>query len=78
MTKTILIIPDIASISMGKAGLRNLALQLHQVLKPENIFVGTITISGWISPESQTHTPAMLAKKFWDLNQARNQVEIIY
>ena len=70
--------PDMASISMGKAGLRNLALQLHQVLKPENIFVGTITISGWISPESQTHTPAMLAKKFWDLNQARNPVEIIY
>lgn len=70
--------PAMASISLGKAGLRNLALQLHQVLQPENIFVGTITISGGISPDSETHSPTILANKFWDLNEARNPVEIIY
>jgi NADP-dependent 3-hydroxy acid dehydrogenase YdfG len=69
---------DMASISLGKAGIRNLALQLNQALKAANIFVGTVTISGWIRPESETHSPKILAQKFWDLNQARNQVEIIY
>jgi len=40
---------DMASISLGKAGIRNLALQLYEVLKGDNIFVGTVTISGGIS-----------------------------
>lgn len=69
---------DMASISLGKAGIRNLALQLHETLKSDNIFVGTVTISGWINPDSETHSPKILAQKFWDLNEARNQVEIIY
>lgn len=69
---------DMASISLGKAGIRNLALQLHETLKSENIFVGTVAISGWINPDSETHSPKRLAQKFWDLNQARNEVEIIY
>jgi short-subunit dehydrogenase len=70
--------PDMASISLGKAGIRNLALQLHEVLKPQNIFVGTVTISGWINSESETHSPKILAEKFWELNEARNTVEIVY
>lgn len=70
--------PDMASISMGKAGIRNLALQLHEVLKPQNIFVGTVTIAGWINPESETHSPKIIAEKFWELNEARNQVEMLY
>jgi NADP-dependent 3-hydroxy acid dehydrogenase YdfG len=69
---------DMASISLGKAGIRNLALQLHETLKKDHIFVGTVTISGGINPDSETHSPKILAQKFWDLNQARNQVEIIY
>lgn len=70
--------PDMASISLGKAGIRNLALQLHQVLQAENVFVGTLTISGWIQPDSTTHSPKILAEKFWELHTHRNQVEIIY
>jgi len=34
--------------------------------------------SGGINPDSETHSPKILAQKFWDLNEARNQVEIIY
>lgn len=69
---------DMASISLGKAGIRNLTLQLHKSLKPYNIFVGTVTVSGSISPTSETHSAKILAQKFWDLYQARNQVEIVY
>lgn len=70
--------PAMASISLGKAGIRNLALQLHETLKPHGVFVGTVTISGWIQPDSATHSPTILAQKFWELNQARNRVEIVY
>ena len=70
--------PDMASISLGKAGIRNLALQLHQSLKEEGIFVGTLTVSGGISPDSPTHSPRLLAEKFWEMHQARNQAKIIY
>jgi short-subunit dehydrogenase len=69
---------DFASLSLGKAGLRNLTFQLHDALKADYIFVGTVTISGVISPDSKTHSPEILAQKFWELSQARNQVEIIY
>lgn len=70
--------PAMASISLGKAGIRNLTLQLNEVLKPEGIFVGTVTVSGGISPESTTHSPKILAERFWELNQARKEVEIVY
>lgn len=43
---------EMASISLGKAGIRNLTLQLHEVLKADHIFVGTIIIFGWINPNS--------------------------
>ncbi len=70
--------PAFASISLGKAGIRNLALQLHQALKSDNVFVGTVTVSGAISPSSPTHSPEILAQKFWDLNTDRSKVEIIH
>ncbi len=69
---------DTATISLGKAGVRNLTYQLHDALKADNIFVGTVTVNGQISPASKTHSPEILAQKFWDLSQARNEVEIIY
>ncbi|MBY0432642.1 MAG: hypothetical protein K2U26_00880, partial [Cyclobacteriaceae bacterium] len=70
--------PDMASISLGKAGIRNLALQLHTVLKKEGVFVGTVTIGGWIQLNSTTHSPKILAEKFWTLNAQRNTVEVVY
>src|SRR4051794_14549545 len=38
--------PAYGSLSIGKAGLRNLALQLHQRLKDEGIYAGTLTVGG--------------------------------
>ena len=70
--------PAMASISLGKAGIKNLAYQLHEVLKAEGIYVGTVTISGWIQPNSPTHSPQILADLFWQLNMERSQVEIVH
>ena len=70
--------PDFASISLGKAGIRNLAFQLNRTLKTEGVFVGTVTVGGWIHHESETHSPEILAEKFWALYQKRDQVELVY
>ncbi|PLS15819.1 short-chain dehydrogenase [Bacillus sp. M6-12] len=39
---------DYASLSIGKAGIRNLAYSLHQELSPKGIYVGTLTIKGFV------------------------------
>ena len=70
--------PDFASISLGKAGIRNLAYQLNRTLKEQGVFVGTVTVGGWIHHESETHSPEILAQKFWELYQRRDQVELVY
>ncbi|WP_167343097.1 SDR family NAD(P)-dependent oxidoreductase [Nonlabens sp. SY33080] len=66
------------SLSLGKSALRNLAFQLNDSLKEDGIFVGTVTIDGYIQHESETHSPAILAEKFWQLHQERSQIEIQY
>jgi short-subunit dehydrogenase len=70
--------PMFGSLSLGKASLRNLAFQLNEVLKKENVYVGTLTIDGYIQHTSETHSPKILAEKFWLLHQERNQIEIQY
>ncbi len=68
--------PALATISLGKAGIRNLAYQLNQVGKTVGVFAGTITITGAISADSPVHNPTNLAEKFWQLNEKRNQPEV--
>jgi short-subunit dehydrogenase len=63
------------SLSLGKAGIRSLAVQLHNRLKDEGIYVGLLTIAGFINPESETHSPAVLADLFWNLYNDRTEVE---
>ncbi|WP_113921968.1 SDR family NAD(P)-dependent oxidoreductase [Cognataquiflexum aquatile] len=69
---------SIASISLGKAGIQSLAYMLSDCLKAKGIYVGTLTVSGWINPESKTHSPAILAEKFWKMNKDRKVVEVTY
>lgn len=70
--------PDMATISLGKAGIKNLAYQLNRALGPSGVYVGTVTISGAIDPKSDRHSPELLADKFWELYQAREKVEMVY
>lgn len=68
--------PDFGSLSLGKAALRNLAFQLNTALQPSDIYVGTVTINGYIQHESPTHSPRILAEQFWKLHQARTLIEL--
>lgn len=66
------------SLSLGKAGIRNLAQQLHARLKADGIYVGTLTIAGGVDRDSPTHSPALLADLFWQMAQDRTTVEVQY
>lgn len=64
------------SLSIGKAGMRSLAYQLHDRLNGEDIYVGLLTVAGFINPDSPTHSPELLANLFWKMYTERSQVEI--
>lgn len=67
--------PLYGSLSLGKAGIRSLALQLHGPLKADGIYLGTLTITDTVTPESATHSFAIVADKFWELFLNRSEVE---
>ena len=56
-----------ASLAIGKAGLRSLALTLHKELSPAGIHAGTVTIAGQIEAGT-AFDPARIAEAFWDLH----------
>ncbi|KRF46351.1 SDR family NAD(P)-dependent oxidoreductase [Priestia megaterium] len=66
-----------AALSIGKAALRTLALTLAEELKPQGVFVGTVTIAGTVAPG--THfAPELIAEKYWELYEKRGEHEIVY
>jgi len=66
-----------SSLSIGKAAMRNLALNLAEELAPKGIFVGTVTIAGTV--KADTHfAPERIAETYWDLYIRRQEHEIVY
>ena len=63
-------------LSMDKAALRAMCLALHNELKKQNVFVGTLTVTDVIAPGSKCD-PVILAEDFWKLYTARNECEIV-
>jgi NAD(P)-dependent dehydrogenase (short-subunit alcohol dehydrogenase family) len=67
-----------ASLAIGKAGLRSLALTLHAELAPEGIHAATVTIAGQIQ-SGTAFAPEHIAAAFWALHadppaQFRNEI----
>ncbi|MEZ4257011.1 MAG: SDR family NAD(P)-dependent oxidoreductase [Polyangiales bacterium] len=59
--------PQYASLSIGKAAMRSLALSLSKELAPEGIHAATVTICGMVKPG--THfDPEAIAEHFWQLH----------
>jgi NAD(P)-dependent dehydrogenase (short-subunit alcohol dehydrogenase family) len=56
-----------ASLAVGKAGLRSLALTLHAELALSGIHAGTVTIAGAVAPGT-AFDPARIAEAFWGLH----------
>ena len=58
--------PGLGAASMGKAALRSLALSLAEELEPEGIHAATVTVCGFVQPETPL-SPQVVAQNFWDL-----------
>lgn len=59
--------PDLASGSMGKAALRQLALCLAAELAPEHIHAATVTVCGFVQAGTP-FDPDRIAEIFWELH----------
>ena len=64
-------------LSMDKAALRAMCIALHNELKKQDIFVGTVTVTGVIAP-GQPCDPKLLAEDFWKLYIERTECEIVH
>ncbi|MDR4947675.1 SDR family NAD(P)-dependent oxidoreductase [Neobacillus cucumis] len=68
---------DYASLAIGKAGIRNLAYSLHQELSPKGIYVGTLTIKGFVQ-EGTYFSPENIANTFYSMYENQTDTEIIF
>ncbi|WP_227396209.1 SDR family NAD(P)-dependent oxidoreductase [Jeotgalibacillus aurantiacus] len=65
---------NFASVSVGKAAMRILAMTLHQELKSKGIYVGTLTINGFVKKD--THfSPDNIAERMYEMAQKRDGAE---
>jgi hypothetical protein len=63
--------PDYLSLSIGKAGIRALAVGLFEPFRKKGIHVASLTISALVSPESKE--AAAIGDHFWHLyNQPKD------
>jgi short-subunit dehydrogenase len=68
---------DYSALSIGKAAMRSLAFTLAEELKPQGIYVGTVSIGGTVAPG--THfAPELIAEKFWEMYEKREVTEVVY
>jgi NAD(P)-dependent dehydrogenase (short-subunit alcohol dehydrogenase family) len=72
--------PSLASLALGKAGIRSLTSSLGGELEPDNIHVATVTICGYVKPGSH-FDPDRIADAYWTLHTqepGKREREIVY
>lgn len=68
---------DLASLSIGKSGIRSLAYSLHQELSPKGIYVGTLTVKGFVQ-EGTYFSPENIANTFYSMYKNQTDTEIMF
>jgi hypothetical protein len=71
-------VPALANINIAAAGLRNWTLNLHNELKPRNIYVAHIAISAWIGAGHPGAAPDVIAARYLELFETRLKPELHY
>ncbi|OBZ13142.1 MULTISPECIES: SDR family NAD(P)-dependent oxidoreductase [Bacillales] len=67
----------VSSLSIGKAGIRSLVYTLAEELNPQGIYVGTVTIAGYVS-KGTFYDPDLIAEEYWTLYTNRSDIEFLY
>lgn len=73
--------PEWVSLSIGKAGLRNLAQALAKRVEGTDVHVATVTVCGFVQESDSKYNPTAIAQIYWDLYQespAAYRSEVIY
>ena len=60
-------VPDVTSLSLGKAGVRALAQLVSRAYEPSGVHVATITVGGTVAPGS-AFDPDEIAEQYWRLH----------
>lgn len=60
-------VPEVTSLSLGKAGVRALAALLARAYEPGGVHVATVTVAGAVSPGS-AFDPDAIAEQYWRLH----------
>lgn len=61
--------PQMASLAIGKAGVRSLALSLHKELAPHGVHAATVTVAGLVEKNGGAFDPDKIADVYWELHQ---------
>jgi NADP-dependent 3-hydroxy acid dehydrogenase YdfG len=71
-------IPPLADVNIAAAGLRNWVLNLHGALKPQGVYAAHVAISAWIGSGKPEAEAAVIARRYWELYEARDRAELHY
>lgn len=69
--------PQYASLSIGKAAVRSLALSLAETLEPHGIYVGQVLIADHVQ-QGTYYDPDRIADVYWELYNNRDRKEYLY
>ncbi|MEM6720315.1 MAG: SDR family oxidoreductase [Bacteroidota bacterium] len=61
------------SVSLAKAGIKNLTKQLHDELKSDGIYVGSVSVNGMVNPADSTYNPTAIGEAFYVLGSAQKE-----
>jgi len=65
--------PNHAGLASSKAALRNLSRVFYEVHKPNGLHVALVTVRGFVTPESEKHSPKLIADVYWKLYEEKDQ-----
>lgn len=69
-------VPFLANINIAAAGLRNWTLNLHNELKPHDVYVAHVAISAWIGSGNPDAAPEVIAQRYAELYETRVEPEL--
>lgn len=76
--KTFQPILALKSLCIDKAALNAMNIVLHDALAPKGIFVGSVLVSGVITPGDERYDPALIAKQYWKMYEERDAFQVLY
>ena len=68
---------NLTTLSVGKAALRNLMQAYQQQLEGSSIFIGMLSIKGYVNEQDEVYSPQKIADKFWELYNKRSESSAI-